>query len=44
MRLNRTALIVLVVLVAIVLWAWIDGGLRPQRLIEQPVTLPGTGR
>jgi len=44
MRLNRTVTVLLVVVVAIVLWAWIDGGRKPQRMIEEPVTLPGHGR
>jgi hypothetical protein len=41
MRLNTTGKIVLGLLLAILLWAWIDGGREPQRLIREPVTLPG---
>ncbi len=44
MRLSKTVTVVLVVLVGLVLWAWIDGGPKPQRLIEEPVTLPANAR
>ena len=44
MRLNRTVTVLLVALVAVVLLAWIEGGQKPQRLIEQPVVLPGAVR
>jgi hypothetical protein len=30
------------VIVAVVAFAWIDGGREEPRLIEQPVELPGT--
>ncbi|MEO6152742.1 MAG: hypothetical protein ABIT09_06150 [Croceibacterium sp.] len=44
MRLNTTGRIVLAVLLVTLLWAWIDGGREPQRLIRQAVTLPEVGR
>ena len=31
----------LLLLAAVLGWAWYDGGLRPQRLIETPAMLPG---
>ena len=31
-------------LVALLGWAWHDGGERPQHLIVQPVALPGVSR
>ncbi len=34
----------LVFLVLLMLFAWIDGGREPQRLIEQPVELPQAAR
>ena len=34
----------LVLLVLIVLFAWIDGGREPLRMIEQPVELPEAAR
>jgi hypothetical protein len=34
----------LILLVLILLFAWIDGGREPQRLIEQPVVLPEGAR
>lgn len=30
----------LLLLVAVLGWAWLDGGMRPQRLIETPALLP----
>lgn len=36
-----TALIALLTLLA---WAWHDGGEVPQRLIAEPVTLPGVNQ
>lgn len=44
MRLNRTVTVLLVALLAILLFAWIEGGPKSQRLIEQPVELPGTAQ
>ena len=44
MRLNKTAKIVLVLLVLIFILAWINGGRERQRLIVQPVTLPEAAR
>ena len=44
MRLNKTGKVVLVQLVLISAYAWVNGGHRQQRLIEEPVELPGTAR
>jgi len=44
MRLNKFAKAALVLLVLIVLFAWIDGGREPLRMIEQPVELPEAAR
>ena len=44
MRLNSVGKVVLVLLVLIVLYAWIAGGRERQRLIVEPVELPGGGR
>ena len=44
MRLNKFAKILLVLLVLVLLFAWIDGGREPLRLIEQPVELPEAAR
>lgn len=43
MNWGRVRLVLLVLLALILLFAWIDGGREPQRLIEQPVALPGGG-
>ena len=40
MRLNKMGKGLLVLLVLLLLFAWLDGGREPQRLIEQPVELP----
>lgn len=37
-----TALVVLVL--GVIAFAWIDGGREEPRMIEQPVELPGTGQ
>ena len=29
-----------VAVIAVLAWAWIDGGKQPQRMIEEPVELP----
>jgi hypothetical protein len=44
MRLNKTGKIVLLLLVLIPAFAWIDGGREPRHLIVQPVQLPEGGR
>jgi hypothetical protein len=44
MRLNKIGRGLLVLLVLVLLFAWIDGGREPQRLIEQPVVLPEAAR
>ncbi len=31
-------------LIAVLGWAWADGGKRPVRLLSQPVVLPEAGR
>jgi hypothetical protein len=33
-----------IVVVAVLAFAWIDGGREPQRMIEQPVPLPKDAR
>ena len=35
-------IVVALVLAAVLAWAWIDGGERPIRPIEEPVPLPET--
>jgi hypothetical protein len=44
MRLNKTGKIVLVLLILIVAFAWIDGGREPRHLIVQQVQLPEDAR
>ncbi|MEO6041050.1 MAG: hypothetical protein ABIP41_04050 [Croceibacterium sp.] len=44
MRLNKTGKTVLVLLVLICLYAWIDGGREQPRLIRQPVVLSGAAK
>ena len=41
---KRTLTIIAIVIVAVVAYAWIDGGREPQRMIEQPVPLPEGAR
>jgi hypothetical protein len=41
---KRTLTVIAIVIVAVVAYAWIDGGREPQRMIEQPVSLPDGAR
>ena len=41
MRLDKVRMILLALLVLVLALVWYDGGREPQRLIEQPVALPG---
>jgi hypothetical protein len=41
---KRTLTVIAIVIVAVVAYAWIDGGREPQRMIEQPVSLPEGAR
>ena len=41
---KRTLTFIAIVIVAVVAFAWIDGGREPQHIIEQPVTLPEAAR
>lgn len=40
MRGRKTVLIGLVILLAVIAWAWIDGGRRPVREIAIPLPVP----
>ncbi|MFC4255226.1 hypothetical protein GRI97_07305 [Altererythrobacter xixiisoli] len=44
MRLGKIWSGLLAVLIVLLLFAWYDGGREQQRLIEQPVELPGNTR
>lgn len=44
MRRDRLLLGLAVVIVALLAWAWYDGGEREQRLIVEEVELPGAPR
>ncbi|MFN5243717.1 MAG: hypothetical protein ACK564_06910 [Novosphingobium sp.] len=41
MSMRKGWLVLAAALVALLVWAWHDGGEVPQRLIAEPVTLPG---
>ena len=41
---KRTLTIIAIVVIAVLSFAWIDGGREPQRMIEQPVPLPEGAR
>ena len=41
---KRTLTVIAIVIAAVVAYAWIDGGREPQRMIEQPVSLPEGAR
>lgn len=37
---KRILTVLAIIVVAVLAFAWIDGGREPQRIIEQPVPLP----
>ena len=41
---KRTLIVIAIVVIAVLAFAWIDGGREPQRMIEQPVPLPEGAR
>jgi hypothetical protein len=43
-RVRKGWLVLVVALMALLAWAWHDGGEVPQRLIAEPVTLPGVSQ
>lgn len=43
-RVRKGWLVVLAAVVALLGWAWWDGGEQPQRLIAEPVTIPGVNQ
>jgi len=44
MRGRNAVLIVVAVVLAVVAWAWIDGGRQPVREISVPVAVPDSAR
>lgn len=44
MRGKKTILIGIAVLLAVIAWAWIDGGRRPVREISVPLAVPEAAR
>lgn len=43
-RVRKGWLVLALAVAALLGWAWHDGGEVPQRLIAEPVTLPGVNR
>ena len=43
MRRNHLFLALAALVLAVLVYAWIDGGREPVRLIVEPVALPGAG-
>ncbi len=43
-RVRKGWLVLALAVAALLGWAWRDGGEQPQRLIAEPVTLPGVNR
>ena len=41
---KRTLTLIAIAIVALLAFAWVDGGREPQRMIEQPVPLPEGAR
>ena len=41
---KRTLIVIAIVVIAVLAFAWIDGGREPQRMIEQRVPLPEGAR
>ena len=41
---KRILTVLAIVVVAVIAFAWIDGGREQQRMIEQPVSLPESAR
>jgi hypothetical protein len=41
---KRTLTFIAIVIVVVLAFAWIDGGREPQRMIDQPVSLPEGAR
>jgi hypothetical protein len=41
---KRILIVLAVIAVAVLAFAWIDGGREQQRMIEQPVPMPEAGR
>jgi hypothetical protein len=41
---KRTLIVIAIVVIAVLAFAWIDGGREPQRMIEQHVPLPEGAR
>lgn len=44
LRVRKGWQVVLAAVVALLGWAWWDGGELPQRLIAEPVTIPGVNQ
>ena len=41
---KRTLIVIAIVVIALLAFAWLDGGREPQRMIEQQVPLPEGAR